>query len=161
MLVNCVQNYVKGRNKPRKAYSIYLKFSRINFKVLNIWYLPIFVRQKVIQNSKHAFLQGFIYPKHGLLKGSTLLQTLHGMVWYILIFGQRKTMTYLCGQENTPIAVIAITARQGNVWLYTISHTHGRLLYKRYAYVKQVRCTHRLQTHIHITHIYFLWKTKK
>lgn len=83
------------------------------------------------------------------------------MARYILIFGQRKTMTYLCGQENTPIAVIAITARQVNVWLYTIILTHGRLLYKRYAYVKQERSTHRLLTHIHITHIYFLWKTKK
>lgn len=83
------------------------------------------------------------------------------MARYILIFGQRKTMTYLCGQENTPIAVIAITARQGNVWLYTISHTHGRLLYKRYAYVKQVRCTHRLQTHIHITHTIFFMENKK
>lgn len=70
-------------------------------------------------------------------------------------------MTYLCGQENTPIAVIAITARQVNVRLYTISLTHGRLLYKRYAYVKQVRCTHRLQTHIHITHTIFFMENKK
>ena len=37
--------------------------------------------QKVTQNSKHAFLQGFIYAKQGLLKGSTLLQTLHGTVY--------------------------------------------------------------------------------